>query len=247
MADFVFPQPDVGEFEAPNGLTYTHDGQKWVVKNIPSSKPLGDEVAYLPLSGGTLGGTLEINGTLDKDGKINPLLCRADGYYMSFGVNKAGEVFAGSSPSLPFMATEGWHVVTQGSLDKSLQDYTPAWTPSAFAWEWGGNNDTREDPGTGKFQVSNDNKSTICLSATMANGLYVGNVFKSSHNYSKHKDRICLWHEQTKGQWKVWFDSLIVEYDGASNWWYMKLDPHCYGKITSWSNGLYYVTGGPFG
>ena len=37
MADFVFPQPEVGEFEAPNGLTYTHDGQKWRVKSIPGA------------------------------------------------------------------------------------------------------------------------------------------------------------------------------------------------------------------
>ena len=34
MADFVFPQPDAGEFEAPNGLTYAHDGTKWVVKSL---------------------------------------------------------------------------------------------------------------------------------------------------------------------------------------------------------------------
>ena len=64
-------------------------------------------------------------------------------------------------------------------------------------WEWGGNNDTREDPGTGKFQVSNDNKTKICFSATLANGQWIGNVFKSSHTYSGHKDRIVLWHEQT--------------------------------------------------
>ena len=34
MADFVFPLPEVGEFEAPNGLTYVHDGKKWVIKSI---------------------------------------------------------------------------------------------------------------------------------------------------------------------------------------------------------------------
>ena len=43
MADFVFPQPDVGEFEAPNGLTYTHDGQKWRVKFLPGGAPIGKE------------------------------------------------------------------------------------------------------------------------------------------------------------------------------------------------------------
>ena len=35
MADFVFPLPEVGEFKAPNGLTYSHDGQKWRVKSLP--------------------------------------------------------------------------------------------------------------------------------------------------------------------------------------------------------------------
>ena len=122
----------------------------------------------------------------------------------------------------------------------------PAWTPSAFMWEWGGNNDTREDPGPGKFQVSNDNKTRICFSATLANGIWIGNVFKSSHNYAGHKDRIVLWHEQSPGQWKAWFEGLIVKYDGASNWWHMELDPISYGRITSWSSGLYYATGGPW-
>ena len=51
MADFVFPQPEVGEFEAPNGLTYFHDGTKWVIKSIPAGD--GDGVEYLPLTGGT--------------------------------------------------------------------------------------------------------------------------------------------------------------------------------------------------
>ena len=72
---------------------------------------------FLPTAGGELKGTLEINGSRDKDGKINPLLCRADGYYMSFGVNKDGEVFAGSSEGQPFLASSSWHVVTKGYLD----------------------------------------------------------------------------------------------------------------------------------
>ena len=72
---------------------------------------------FLPTAGGELKGTLEINGSRDKDGKINPLLCRADGYYMSFGVNKDGEVFAGSSEGQPFMAETDWHVVTKGYLN----------------------------------------------------------------------------------------------------------------------------------
>ena len=44
MADFVFPQPDTGEFEAPNGLTYAHDGVKWVVKSLRGSAELKDEL-----------------------------------------------------------------------------------------------------------------------------------------------------------------------------------------------------------
>ena len=75
---------------------------------------------FLPIAGGELKGTLEINGSRDKDGKINPLLCRADGYYMSFGANKDGEVFAGSSAGQPFMASSGWHVVTKGYLDSHV-------------------------------------------------------------------------------------------------------------------------------
>ena len=45
---------------------------------------------------------------------------RADGYYMSFGVSKNGDVFAGASTSNPFLATENWHVVTKGYLDQAL-------------------------------------------------------------------------------------------------------------------------------
>ena len=75
---------------------------------------------FLPTAGGELKGGLEINGSRDKDGKINPLLCRADGYYMSFGVNKDGEVFAGSSEGQPFMASSNWHVVTKGYLDSHV-------------------------------------------------------------------------------------------------------------------------------
>jgi hypothetical protein len=75
---------------------------------------------FLPTAGGELKGGLEINGSRDKDGKINPLLCRADGYYMSFGVNKDGAVFAGSSEGQPFMASSGWHVVTKGYLDSHV-------------------------------------------------------------------------------------------------------------------------------
>ena len=75
---------------------------------------------FLPLAGGELKGTLEINGSRDKDGKINSLLCRADGYYMSFGVNKDGEVFAGSSEGQPFLATTNWHVVTKAYLDQQV-------------------------------------------------------------------------------------------------------------------------------
>ena len=63
-------------------------------------------------------GTLQINGALDN--KIDPLLCRADGYYMSFGVTKDGDVFAGASSSSPFLATENWHVVTKGYLDSQI-------------------------------------------------------------------------------------------------------------------------------
>jgi len=75
---------------------------------------------FLPTAGGELKGPLEINGSRDKDGKINPLLCRADGYYMSFGVNKEGEVFAGSSEGQPFLASSSWHVVTKGYLDSHV-------------------------------------------------------------------------------------------------------------------------------
>jgi hypothetical protein len=76
----------------------------------------GDD--FLPTAGGELKGTLQINGSMDN--KIDPLLCRADGYYMTFGVTKTGEVLAGSSPGLPFMAVDNWHVVTKGYLDSRL-------------------------------------------------------------------------------------------------------------------------------
>ena len=75
---------------------------------------------FLPTAGGELKGTLQINGSMD--GKIDPLLCRADGYYMTFGVTKTGEVLAGSSPALPFLAVDGWHVVTKGYLDSRLPE-----------------------------------------------------------------------------------------------------------------------------
>jgi hypothetical protein len=78
----------------------------------------GDD--FLPTAGGELKGTLQINGSMDK--KIDPLLCRADGYYMTFGVTKTGEVLAGSSPGLPFMAVDNWHVVTKGYLDSRVPE-----------------------------------------------------------------------------------------------------------------------------
>ena len=84
---------------------------------------------FLPTAGGELKGTLQINGT--QNAKIDPLLCRADGYYMSFGVSKNGDVFAGASTSNPFLATEGWHVVTKGYLDQAL----PVPGPAKYAWK----------------------------------------------------------------------------------------------------------------
>ena len=75
---------------------------------------------FLPTAGGELKGTLQINGSMDE--KIDPLLCRADGYYMTFGVTKTGEVLAGSSPGLPFLAVDNWHVVTKGYLDSRLPE-----------------------------------------------------------------------------------------------------------------------------
>ena len=138
---------------------------------------------------------------------------------------------------------------TKGYVDDEIAKISiPSieWTPSSFVWEWGGNNDVREDPGTGKFQVSNDNKSKIALSATMANGIGVMNTFKSSNTYTGHKDRFCLWHEHSPNDWRVWFDGLIIKWDSASGWWHMELDPASYGRITSWNSGLYYAVGGPF-
>ena len=84
---------------------------------------------YLPTAGGELKGTLQINGT--QNSKIDPLLCRADGYYMSFGVSKNGDVFAGASISNPFLATENWHVVTKGYLDQAM----PVVGPAKYAWK----------------------------------------------------------------------------------------------------------------
>ena len=115
-----------------------------------------------------------------------------------------------------------------------------------FCVGMGRNNDVREDPGSGKFQVSNDNKTKMALSATMANGISVMNTFKARVTYTDHKDRFCLWHEQTPNNWKVWFDGLIVKWDSASGWWHFELDPSSYGRITSWTDGLYYAVGGPF-
>ena len=308
MADFVFPLPEVGEFEAPNGLTYTHDGQKWRVKFLPGGAPIGkegkpwleisffnakynnrtawgpawvyqpwwdcnsnctytwqyevdingdgdwidiadhprkDELGYfsdgetpanlilldksqqskypnslirfrltgelnnfkselstipvpawrersntydpplyddgapaepnfateeyvdeqvatrLPLAGGSLSGTLNVNGA-SGDGKIHPLMCRPDGYYTAFGVTKESEVFAGSASSNPFMASQPI-VITKGALDDALANFVPAWTPSAFMWEWGGNNDTREDPGTGSSKSATTTKPRSAL------------------------------------------------------------------------------------
>ena len=81
-----------------------------------SSSP--DLSGYVAKAGDAMTGTLQINGALDN--KIDPLLCRADGYYMSFGVTKDGEVFAGASTANPFLATANWHVVTKGYLDTQI-------------------------------------------------------------------------------------------------------------------------------
>lgn len=77
-----------------------------------------DLSGYVEKAGDAMTGTLQINGALDN--KIDPLLCRADGYYISFGVSKNGDVFAGASISSPFLATENWHVVTKGYLDTQI-------------------------------------------------------------------------------------------------------------------------------
>ena len=100
---------------------------------------------FLPTAGGELKGTLQINGSMDD--KIDPLLCRADGYYMTFGVTKTGEVLAGSSPGLPFLAVDNWHVVTKGYLDSRLPEqglfHETWWTFRASA--------DRSDCGKGEF------------------------------------------------------------------------------------------------
>ena len=145
---------------------------------------------------------------------------------------------------------DGW-AANKGYVDKEINKIeipSIEWAPSNFAWEWGGYNDTREDPGRGKFQLNSDNKTKICISAYMANGIYVGNTFKSSSTYSGHKDRLCLWRKASNNQWKVFFDGLIVKWDSASDWWHMELDPNSYGRITSFTSGtgLFYAVGGPF-
>ena len=94
----------------------------------PPEIPDVDLSGLVEKDGDTMTGTLQINGTLDE--KIDPLLCRADGYYMSFGVSKNGDVFAGASTSNPFLATENWHVVTKGYLDQAL----PVPGPAKYAW-----------------------------------------------------------------------------------------------------------------
>ena len=145
---------------------------------------------------------------------------------------------------------DGW-AANKGYVDSEINKIeipSIEWAPSNFAWEWGGYNDNREDPGRGKFQLNSDNKTKICLSAYMANGIYVGNTFKSSSTYSGHKDRLCLWRKASDNQWKVFFDGLIVKWDSASDWWHMELDPNSYGRITSFTSGtgLFYAVGGPF-
>ena len=87
-----------------------------------------DLSGYVEKAGDAMTGTLQINGALDN--KIDPLLCRADGYYMSFGVAKNGDVFAGASTSNPFLATENWHVVTKAYLDQAM----PVVGPAKYAW-----------------------------------------------------------------------------------------------------------------
>lgn len=44
MADFVFPLPEVREFDAPNGLTYVHDGVKWVIKGYKGTDSLKNQL-----------------------------------------------------------------------------------------------------------------------------------------------------------------------------------------------------------
>ena len=150
----------------------------------------------------------------------------------------------------PTDGNDEW-AATKGYVDSEINKIeipSIEWAPSNFAWEWGGYNDTREDPGRGKFQLNSDNKTKICFSAYMANGIYVGNTFKSSSTYSGHKDRLCLWRKASNNQWKVFFDGLIVKWDSASDWWHMELDPNSYGRITSFTSGtgLFYAVGGPF-
>ena len=89
------------------------------LENAPAPEiPEVDVNGFVEKDGDTMTGTLQINGTLED--KIDPLLCRADGYYMSFGVTKEGTVFAGRATSNPFMAVDNWDVVTKGYLATQL-------------------------------------------------------------------------------------------------------------------------------
>ena len=88
----------------------------------PPEIPDVDLSGLVEKDGDTMTGTLQINGSLETT--IDPLLCRADGYYMSFGVTKEGTVFAGRATSNPFMAVDNWDVVTKGYLTTQLA--TPA-------------------------------------------------------------------------------------------------------------------------
>ena len=120
MADFVFPQPDAGEFEAPNGLTYAHDGTKSQKhsRRGDSSGPGVDPDEYLKKSGGMAVRCRSL--TLESRRKARTFSVKSEGLGdkpVSFRVTADGGVKAGHDTSHPFVATSKNDVVTKAYTD----------------------------------------------------------------------------------------------------------------------------------
>jgi len=121
------------------------------------------------------------------------------------------------------------------------------WTPSNFCWEFDGFAEKRMEPDAGKFKIAEGGKDFICFSTVMANGQTTGNTLGSLNTYENHRDRLCLWHyDIVKATWKVFFDGLVAEWDSGSYFWSVVMDPISYGTKTTFREGHYFVTGGPF-
>ena len=177
------------------------------LENAPAPEiPEVDLSGFVEKDGDTMTGTLQINGTLNET--IDPLLCRADGYYMSFGVTKEGTVFAGRATSNPFMAVDNWDVVTKGYLATQLP--TPAQiaeTNLGRRFKLGSWNDVVNsdgEPGWLDIGVGSSASSNwVAMSLTDLDGLTVHHNCDTADDFDYGTEMAFTIYTQVNDEWQI--------------------------------------------